>query len=67
MTNPPDDLAKTNLRYRSDLFAIRLWREGAGEGAQWRGQLEHAASGQTHDFHDWDSFMDGLNTLTGEK
>lgn len=67
MTNPPDDLAKTNLRYRSDLFAIRLWREGSGEDAQWRGQLEHVDSGQTRHFHDWDSFVDGLNELTGEK
>ena len=67
MTNPPDDLAKTNLRYRADLFAIRLWREGTGEDAQWLGQLEHVSSGQARHFHDWESFVDGLNELTGEK
>jgi hypothetical protein len=49
------------------LFAIRLWREGEGEDAHWRGQLEHIASGQARHFHDWDTFVTGLNELTGQK
>lgn len=67
MTKPSNDAAYTNLRYRSDLFAIRLWREGSGENERWRGQLEHMASGQTRHFHDWDSFVAGLNELTEPK
>jgi hypothetical protein len=44
-----------------------LWREGSGEDAQWCGQLEHIASGQARQFHDWDTFVTGLNELTGQK
>lgn len=66
MTRSSDDAAHTNLRFRSDWFAIRLWREGSGDDEHWRGQLEHAASGQSRYFHDWDSFVNGLNELTGE-
>lgn len=67
MTKPTDDAARTNLRYRSDLFSIRIWREGSGENEQWRGLLEHLASGQSRHFHDWDSFVLGLNELTVQK
>jgi hypothetical protein len=59
-----NDLARTSLKYRSDLFAIRLWREESVEDEQWRGQLEHMASGQARYFHDWDTFVNGLNELT---
>jgi len=67
MTKPADDAARTSLRYRSDLFAIRLWREGGEGNEQWHGQLEHIASGQARQFHDWDTFVNGLNELTGQK
>jgi len=67
MTKPADDAPRTSLRFRSDLFAIRLWREGSGEDEQWHGQLEHLASGQSRHFHDWDSFVAGLTELSGQK
>ena len=67
MIKLPDDLARTSLKYRANLFAIRLWREGTGEDEQWHGHLEHVASGQSRYFHDWDTFVNGLNELTGEK
>ena len=67
MIRPVDDAARTNLRYRSDSFTIRLWREDAGEDERWHGHLEHIASGQSRYFHDWDSFVNGLNELTAHR
>jgi hypothetical protein len=67
MNQLPNDLERTNMRYRSVLFAIRLWREGSGEDEHWRGQLEHVTSGQSRHFHDWDSFVNGLNELAGDQ
>jgi hypothetical protein len=66
MTRLPIELERTSMRYRSVLFAIRLWSDGPGEDEHWRGQLEHVASGQARCFHDWDSFVTGLNELADE-
>ena len=40
--------------YRSQLFTLRVWREELGESrTEWRGQIQHVASGETHYFRDW--------------
>lgn len=63
MFNPPDDVPSTNMRFRSDLFSIRLWREVDGDGERWRGRMDHVATGRVRYFHDWDSFVQGLSEL----
>jgi len=67
MTDLPNKRSSSWLRFRSELFAIRLWQEESveNEGA-WRGCLHHIASGQMHDFHDWDTLIDGLMRLAGQ-
>ena len=40
--------------HRSHLFTVRLWQEDLGHGrVEWRGQMQHVLSGQTHYFRDW--------------
>jgi hypothetical protein len=41
---------------RSHLFAVRVWREDLGDDCfEWRGQVRHMLSGETHYFRDWQS------------
>ena len=41
-------------QYQSHLFTVRLWLEDLGEGrAEWRGQVQHVLSGETHYFREW--------------
>jgi hypothetical protein len=39
---------------KSQLFTVRLWTEELGAGrTEWRGQVRHVLSGETHYFRDW--------------
>jgi len=41
-------------QHQSHLFTVRLWLEDLGDGrAEWRGQVQHVLSGETHYFRDW--------------
>jgi hypothetical protein len=37
-------------QYRSDSFVVRIWREREGEGAGWRGWVQHAGVGEIRYF-----------------
>jgi len=40
-------------QHHSHLFTVRLWLEELGDGrAEWRGQVQHVLSGETHYFRD---------------
>ncbi len=40
--------------YRSQLFMVRVWLEDLGaDRTEWRGQVQHVASGQVRYFRDW--------------
>ena len=40
--------------HQSHLFTVRRWLENLGDGrAEWRGQVQHPISGETHSFRDW--------------
>jgi hypothetical protein len=40
--------------HRSQLFTLRVWWEELGESqAEWRGQIQHVASGETRYFRNW--------------
>ncbi|MFL5805420.1 MAG: hypothetical protein ACJ8CR_27250 [Roseiflexaceae bacterium] len=44
----------TSQQQHSHLFTVRLWVENLGDGqAEWRGQVQHVLSGETHYFRDW--------------
>ncbi len=39
---------------RSQLFMLRLWWEDLGEGrTEWRGKIEHVATGEIKYFREW--------------
>ena len=43
---------------RSHLFTLRLWAEPLGEGrSEWRGRVQHVASGETRYFRDWSTLV----------
>ena len=43
---------------QSHLFTVRLWLEDLGDGrAEWRGQLQHVLSGETHYFRQWETLL----------
>jgi hypothetical protein len=45
----------------SHLFTVRLWAEDRGQGRlEWRGQVQHILSGETHYFRDWAVLVDLL-------
>jgi hypothetical protein len=41
-------------QHDTQLFSIRLWPEDLGNGrAEWRGQVRHLPTGETHYFREW--------------
>jgi hypothetical protein len=51
-------------RRPSQLFTLRVWQEElSAERTEWRGQLRHVASGQTHYFRDWQALTTLLPML----
>ncbi|HEU5098264.1 MAG TPA: hypothetical protein VFU22_04565, partial [Roseiflexaceae bacterium] len=45
-------------QHQSYLFTVRLWLENLGDGrAEWRGQLQHVLSGETHYFREWETLL----------
>jgi hypothetical protein len=64
---PLNEQSSSWLRFRSELFSIRLWHEGRADGdGRWRGRLHHVASGEQREFWDWETFIAGLFELTGQ-
>lgn len=42
----------------SQLFTVRLWAEDLGDGRrEWRGQVQHVTSGETHYFREWTTLI----------
>jgi hypothetical protein len=42
----------------SQLFTMRLWAEALGDGrTEWRGQVQHVISGETHYFREWPTLI----------
>jgi hypothetical protein len=43
---------------KSQLFTVRLWAEDLGDGRiEWRGQVQHVISGETHYFREWPTLI----------
>jgi len=43
---------------RSQLFSVRVWREELAENQhEWRGKVQHVASGEASYFRDWDGLL----------
>jgi hypothetical protein len=52
---------------RSELFTVRLWWEDRGKGCvEWRGKVQHALSGETRYFRDWQVLLDFLQEARTE-
>ena len=48
----------------SHLFTVRLWMEDLGDGrAEWRGQVQHVLSGETHYFREWPTLLALLRAM----
>jgi hypothetical protein len=45
--------ASRPIAARSHLFAVRLWREEAAVGPEYRGSVRDVASGAYRNFRDW--------------
>jgi hypothetical protein len=53
MPKPPPIQDASELA-RPRLFTVRVWQEDLGEGrVEWRGKVQHVASGEAHYFRDW--------------
>jgi len=51
-------------QYHSHLFTVRLWMENLGDGrAEWRGQVQHVLSGETHYFREWPTLLALLQAM----
>jgi hypothetical protein len=43
----------------TQLFVLRLWVEDLGDGrSEWRGQLKHLPTGETHYFRGWSQLQE---------
>ncbi len=52
----------SELRYHSQLFTVRLWREQLSDHGEWRGKVQHVMSGETRYFRDWETLIDFLQS-----
>lgn len=51
-------------QHQSHLFTVRLWLENLGDGrAEWRGQVQHVLSGETHYFREWETLIALLRAM----
>jgi hypothetical protein len=51
-------------QHQSHLFTVRLWLEDLGDGrAEWRGQVQHVLSGETHYFREWPTLLALLRAI----
>lgn len=45
-------------QYTSQLFTVRVWLEELGNGqTEWRGKVQHVASGEVRYFRDWSTLV----------
>ncbi len=51
------------LRYRSQLFTVRLWREPLNDHFEWRGKVQHVTSGEVRYFRDWATLIAVLQDM----
>ncbi|MCA1554615.1 MAG: hypothetical protein LC737_09575, partial [Chloroflexi bacterium] len=59
---------ETDLKpLRSHLFLVRIWDEELGDGRkEWRGKVQHAASGNVQYFRDWQLLPELVQHLLNE-
>lgn len=51
----------------SYLFMLKVWAEELGSGQwEWRGQVQHVKSGETHYFRDWSTLITFLEAALPE-
>lgn len=63
MPNPPLIQDASELA-RPQLFTVRVWQEDLGEGrVEWRGKVQHVASGEAHYFRDWETLIEYLQDV----
>jgi hypothetical protein len=49
---------RSHSEYRSYLFTIRIWAEYLGDDQiEWRGRVQHIASGEIRYFRDWPTLI----------
>ena len=57
-----------HLRAGSHLFTVRLWHEDLGDDqVEWRGQVTHVLSGETHYFREWQELEARLQAMAARK
>ena len=54
---------QSELRYSSQLFTVRLWRERLNDHFEWRGKVQHVASGETRYFRAWESLIIAIQEM----
>jgi hypothetical protein len=48
-------------RKAPEVFTLRVWSESVGEDqTEWRGRVQHVASGETRYFRTWDALVEFL-------
>ena len=48
----------------AQLFMLRMWREDLGAGcSEWRGKVQHLASGEAYYFRDWQTLIVRLQEM----
>ncbi len=54
---------QSEVRYRSQLFTVRLWRETLNDHFEWRGKVQHVTSGEVRYFKDWSTLIAALQEM----
>ena len=55
-------------QHSSHLFTLRLWQEELGSGeVEWRGRVQHVASGEVRYFRKWPTLIAFLTSVLSDK
>ncbi len=60
-------MTQGRTHHRTHLFTLRMWAEDLGEDRlEWRAQVRHVLSGETHYFRRWSELWDFVQACLPE-
>jgi hypothetical protein len=61
-----EPIMESEPRKAPEVFTLRVWSEAVGQDqTEWRGRVQHVASGETRYFRTWDALVEFLVNRLG--
>jgi|WetSurMetagenome_2_1015567.scaffolds.fasta_scaffold1274670_1 hypothetical protein len=67
MTRQEPSLDKSNPRYDTELFTVRMWREVLDDHFEWRGKVIHSGSHTECYFREWEALTEFIQQTISDE